>query len=55
MSLRARDKDFVVIEGAVHGQFGCDACTRITGQDYGNATKNLYDYVAKWARTKFGT
>ena len=45
----SRDKDYVVIEGAVHGQTPCEACSKLTGQSYGNATKNLYDYVAKWA------
>ena len=50
----SKDKDFVVIEGAVHGQTGCAACSKLTGQDYGNATRNLYDYVGKWATAKFG-
>ena len=45
----SKDKDYVVIEGAVHGQTPCEACTKITGQSYSNATRNLYDYVAKWA------
>jgi hypothetical protein len=45
----SKDKDYVVIEGAVHGQTPCVACSKITGRSYDNATKNLYDYVAKWA------
>jgi pimeloyl-ACP methyl ester carboxylesterase len=45
----SKDKDYVVIEGAVHGQTPCEVCTKITGQSYLNATKNLYDYVARWA------
>lgn len=45
----SKDKDYVVIEGAVHGQTACAACTKVTGKSYANATKNLYDYVAKWA------
>src|SRR5215510_1278695 len=49
----SRDKDFVVVEGAVHGQTPCDACSKVTGQSYSNATKNLYDYVAKWANARF--
>jgi hypothetical protein len=49
----SRDKDFVVIEGAVHGQTPCDACTKVTGQSYSNATKTLYEYVAKWANVRF--
>ena len=45
----SKDKDYVVVEGAVHGQTGCEACSKVTGQSYSNATKNLYDYVSKWA------
>jgi pimeloyl-ACP methyl ester carboxylesterase len=45
----SKDKEYVVIEGAVHGQTPCEACSKLTGQSYSNATKNLYDYVAKWA------
>jgi hypothetical protein len=47
------DKDFVVIEGAVHGQTPCEACSKVTGQSYSNATKNLYDYVAQWTNARF--
>ena len=49
----SRDKDFVTIEGAVHGQTPCEACSKVTGQSYANATKNLYDYVAKWTTARF--
>ncbi len=45
----SKDKDYVIIEGAVHGQTPCEACSKITGKSYANATKNLYDYVARWA------
>ena len=45
----SKDKDYVVIEGAVHGQTPCVPCSKATGQSYDNATRNLYDYVAKWA------
>jgi len=47
------DKDFIVIEGATHGGSGCSACTEATGIDYSNARKNLYDYIAKWANSRF--
>jgi hypothetical protein len=43
----SKDKDFIVIEGSVHGQTPCEACSKITGQSYSNVTKNLYDYIAK--------
>jgi hypothetical protein len=49
----SRDKDFIVIEGAVHGQTPCEACSKVTSQSYSNATKNPYDYVAKWANAPF--
>jgi pimeloyl-ACP methyl ester carboxylesterase len=49
----SQDKDFVVIEGAVHGQTPCEACSKATGQSYSNATKNLYDYITKWANARF--
>ena len=49
----SKDKDFIVIEGAVHGQTPCEACSKVTGKSYANATKNLYDYVAKWANERF--
>ena len=49
----SKDKDYVVIEGAVHGQTPCEACSKITGQSYANATKNLYEYVGKWANERF--
>ena len=49
----SQDKDFVVIEGAVHGQTPCEACSKVTGQSYSNATKNLYDYITKWANARF--
>ncbi len=45
----SKDKDYVIIEGAVHGQTPCEACSKVTGKSYANATKNLYDYVARWA------
>ncbi len=45
----SKDKDYVVVEGAVHGQTGCAPCSKATGKSYANATKNHYDYVAKWA------
>ena len=47
------DKDFIVIEGATHGGTGCTECTAVTGVDYSNARKNIYDYVAAWANGRF--
>src|SRR5581483_7851458 len=42
------DKDFVVVEGATHGGTGCTPCSAVTGVDYSNARKNIYNYVAAW-------
>lgn len=48
----ATDKDYIVIEGALHGYNGCRPCETTPGQ-YANATKNLFDYVAKWTNERF--
>lgn len=47
------DRDFVVIEGATHTGTPCRPCAKATGQDYSNATKNLYDYISKWINERF--
>jgi pimeloyl-ACP methyl ester carboxylesterase len=49
----SKDKEFLVVEGAVHGLSPCRPCAAATGLNYDNATKNIFDYVAKWANTKF--
>jgi hypothetical protein len=46
------DKDFVVIEGALHGFTPCTACEQFPGQ-YSNTVKNLFDYVAAWINARF--
>jgi len=48
----ARDKDYVVIEGAELNYTPCKACEKTPGE-YGNSLKNLFDYIAKWANTRF--
>ena len=45
----SKDKDYVIIEGAVHGQTGCEACSKVTGKSYTNALRNHYGYIATWA------
>jgi pimeloyl-ACP methyl ester carboxylesterase len=47
---KSADKDFVVIEGAVHGITPCKECE---GGPYDNSVKNFFDYVAKWINTRF--
>jgi pimeloyl-ACP methyl ester carboxylesterase len=49
----SKDKDFVVVEGSVHGMIPCKPCSKVTGQSYSNVTKNLYDYAANWANQRF--
>ena len=48
----AKDKDFVVVEGAEHGQTPCVPCETSPGQ-YGNSVKNFYDYVRVWIDKRF--
>jgi len=48
----SKDKDFVVIEGATHGLQPCAACEKTPGQ-YANATRNFFDYVARWIGQRF--
>jgi pimeloyl-ACP methyl ester carboxylesterase len=48
----SKDKDFIVIEGAVHGFTPCTACEQTPGQ-YSNSVKNLFDYAAKWINARY--
>ena len=48
----SRDKDFIVVEGAVHGQTPCVPCETFPGQ-YSNTVKNFYDYVRNWINRRF--
>src|SRR4030088_1794332 len=48
----SKDKDFIVIEGAVHGFTPCTACERTPGQ-YSNSVKNLFDYAPKCINARF--
>lgn len=48
----SRDKDFVVIEGALHGYDPCRRCETTPGQ-YANSTKNTFDYIRDWANARF--
>jgi hypothetical protein len=46
------DKDFIVIEGAEHGQTPCGPCESTPGQ-YSNTVSNFYDYAADWIKQRF--
>lgn len=50
--LASEDKDFIVIEGALHNFTGCTACGA-TPDQYGNSRKNLFDYVRGWTDRRF--
>ena len=48
----SKDKDYVVIEGAVHGFGRCTACEKRQGQ-CSNTVKNLFDYIRDWTNKRF--
>jgi pimeloyl-ACP methyl ester carboxylesterase len=48
----SKDKDFIVIEGALHNFTGCAACGA-TPDQYANARKNLFDYVRDWTNRHY--
>jgi hypothetical protein len=48
----SRDKDYVVIEGALHSFAPCAACEKTKGQ-YSNTVKNLFDYIRDWTNKRF--
>lgn len=48
----SNDKEFFVLEGAVHGFTPCEACAATPGQ-YGNSVKNLFDYIKRWVDKRF--
>ena len=48
----SKDKDYFVLEGAVHGFTPCTACESTPGQ-YSNSVKNLFDYVRDWTNKRF--
>ncbi len=49
---KSTDKDFVVIEGATHGQTPCVACEATPGQ-YSNTVRNFFDYARTWINQRF--
>ena len=48
----ARDKEFLVVEGALHSGDPCVPCEHTPGE-YANSRKNQYDYIANWIRVRF--
>ena len=49
---KSKDKEFIVIEGATHDLVPSTASEATPGQ-FGNVTKNHFDYVAKWIKARF--
>jgi hypothetical protein len=43
----AKDKEYLVVEGALHSGAPCKPCETAPGQ-YANSEKNQYDYIARW-------
>lgn len=52
----SKDKDYIVVEGAVHGITPCTKCMP-PGEEYDgrydNSVKNYFDYVAAWINDRF--
>ena len=48
----AADKDYIVVEGGTLGYTGCRDCGA-PPENFSNAEKNNFDYVAKWANARF--
>jgi pimeloyl-ACP methyl ester carboxylesterase len=49
---KSTDKDFVIVEGANHGQTPCVPCESRPGQ-YSNTVRNFFDYTAAWIRARY--
>ncbi|HTH98837.1 MAG TPA: hypothetical protein VL574_15585 [Stellaceae bacterium] len=49
---KSKDKDLIVIEGAIHDFLPCKPCEKTPGQ-YSNVRKNLFDYVAAWLNKRY--
>ena len=48
----AKDKEYIVVEGATHGGQPCKQCEKTPGQ-YSNSERNMYDYISKWINQRF--
>jgi hypothetical protein len=48
----SRDKDFIVVAGALHGYEPCTRCEKTPGE-YANSTRNMFDYIRDWTNTRF--
>jgi hypothetical protein len=48
----SKDKEYIVVEGALHGGQPCTQCEKTPGQ-YSNSERNMYDYMAAWINKRF--
>jgi pimeloyl-ACP methyl ester carboxylesterase len=48
----AKDKEYIVVEGALHGGQPCTRCEKTPGQ-YANSQTNMCDYIAGWINKRF--
>jgi hypothetical protein len=48
----AKDKEYIVVEGALHGGQPCTKCEKTPGE-YGNSESNLYNYERDWINKRF--
>ena len=48
----SKDKDLIIVEGAVHNFTACTACEKTPGQ-YANSEKNFFNYIRDWANKRF--
>lgn len=51
---KSEDKEFTVVEGAVHSQRPCTACETTPGQ-YSNTVENFYNHARDWMNARFGS
>lgn len=48
----SRDKQYIVVEGALHPGLPCVQCETSPGQ-YANSMTNLFNYIARWINQRF--
>jgi pimeloyl-ACP methyl ester carboxylesterase len=48
----AKDKEYIVVEGALHGGQACVPCEKTPGQ-YANSESNMYAYIRDWINKRF--
>ncbi len=48
----AKDREFIVVEGATHGGQPCRQCGS-TPDQFANSERNMYDYIASWINKRF--